>query len=632
MARFQCAFLFISLLADTIAKSSKNPVKLSKLSGSNGIIVSNFDSVSDSTNDDWWSYYNYQRTSVGGDFDFNGDGVADIIIGAPYADSRIGQIAVIYGGSSSTLSQGNFDVSSLDGSNGFLISGLSSSLYSGYTVSGAGDMNNDGYDDVIISVQYYNSLSGISYVLYGGASVGNSGSFDLDDFTTGPDGITITGDDTYDYSGDSLGGGFDFNNDGYDDIIIGAWGADGTYEYSTGSAYIVFGGESMTDVDLGSLNGVNGFVMSGEDEYDYTGESVSGAGDINGDGYDDIIIGTYGGAKSYVVFGGSSVGSSGSLTLSSLSGSDGFVIISASGTNFGYSVSGAGNMNGDDYADIIISAPYATTSVAYEGKSFVVFGSSTIGSSGTIDTTDLDGSNGFTIKGDDYASYSGWAVSNAGDVNGDGYADVIIGVPYASPNTDDTSAGLTYIVFGGNRVGWSGNIKLSQIDGKIGVKIKGRDAYDNTGGHVACAGDFNDDGKDDVIIGTFGVAEAYVIIVEEGSNSSSSSTLAIVITLIIVFGCIAGCIAMCVMLCCQCNSRPVAPYNDSQTQQTIQMTTVPHQAQVIVMPQQANAQIVGEAQQVQVVGAPQAQVVGEAQQVQVVGQPQVVMATAVTVT
>ena len=140
---------------------------------------------------------------------------------------------------------------------------------------------------------------------------------------------------TSDYSGRSVSSAGDINNDGYDDIIIGAGYADPNGD-DAGESYVVFGKASGTysaSLELSSLNGTNGFVINGIDESDYSGSSVSSAGDINNDGYDDIIIGANeadpnGGSsgESYVVFGKASGTYSASLELSSLNGTNGFVI------------------------------------------------------------------------------------------------------------------------------------------------------------------------------------------------------------------------------------------------------------------------------------------------------------------
>ena len=176
-----------------------------------------------------------------------------------------------------------------------------------------------------------------------------------------------------------------------------------------------------------SLNVGNGFVLPGVAVNDSSGFSVSGAGDINGDGVADLIIGaigvnSYAGA-SYVVFGKPGIGSSGSLTLSSLNGSNGFVLPGVAGGYSGRSVSGAGDINGDGVADLIIGAYNANSDA---GASYVVFGKPGIGSTGNITLSSLNGNNGFVLPGV-ASSYSGRSVSGTGDINGDGVADLIIG-------------------------------------------------------------------------------------------------------------------------------------------------------------------------------------------------------------
>jgi len=151
----------------------------------------------------------------------------------------------------------------------------------------------------------------------------------------------------------------DINHDGIDDIVIGAPGAGDTP--GAGETYVVFGKSSAwsSSMSLGALNGTNGFVLTGEATNDNSGWSV-GAGDVNNDGIDDIVIGADGdaqGGKAYVVFGKSS-GWSSPMSLGALNGTNGgFVIQGQSGDTLGFSVSVRLDVNRDGIGDIVIGAP-----------------------------------------------------------------------------------------------------------------------------------------------------------------------------------------------------------------------------------------------------------------------------------
>ncbi len=260
-------------------------------------------------------------------------------------------------------------------------------------------------------------------------------------------------------------------------------------------------------LNLSDLDGSNGFVINGINSNDGSYESVSGVGDVNGDGIDDIIIGALFASpngigvagESYVVF-GSSNGFAPSLDLSSLDGSDGFII---NGINFndrsGGSVSGAGDINGDGIDDIIIGANFADpNNISDTGESYIVFGNSN-GFAPSLDLSSLDGSDGFTINGIDSNDQSGISVNGAGDINGDGIDDIIIGAWLADP--DGISAvGESYVVFGRSS-GFAPNLDLSSLDGNNGFTINGIDGNDVSGGSVSDAGDVNGDDIDDIIIG-----------------------------------------------------------------------------------------------------------------------------------
>ena len=168
---------------------------------------------------------------------------------------------------------------------------------------------------------------------------------------------------------------------------------------------------------------------------------MSSAGDINNDGYDDIIIGALDAdpngdwsGESYVVF-GKATGYSASLELSSLNGTNGFVINGIDGgDSSGGSVSSAGDINNDGYDDIIIGADGADPNGDWSGESYVVFGKASGTYSASLELSSLNGTNGFVINGIDAHDYSGRSVSSAGDINNDGYDDIIIGASYADPN------------------------------------------------------------------------------------------------------------------------------------------------------------------------------------------------------
>lgn len=220
-------------------------------------------------------------------------------------------------------------------------------------------------------------------------------------------------------------------------------------------SYVVFGAAAgfPAIVSSADLDGANGFKISGEVLGYDGGGSVSSAGDVNGDGIDDVIVGLpfdstngFASGASYVVF-GSTGGFSANLNLAMLNGANGFQINGEDHEDYsGGSVASAGDVNGDGFDDLIIGASRGGdgNGLHNTGASYLVFGKP--GSfSANLELSSLNGINGFQINGENPGDSSGASVAGAGDVNGDGFDDVVIG---AGGTSSTSNAGSAYVIFG----------------------------------------------------------------------------------------------------------------------------------------------------------------------------------------
>jgi hypothetical protein len=358
-------------------------------------------------------------TSVDGAGDVNGDGYADVIVGAPAPDSLTdgGAAFVIFGKPDGV----SVSVAELvaGGTKGFRMDGSIAGDRAGQSVAGAGDVNGDGLADVIVSAPYASSGFGEAYVVYGKTS---GTPVTLGDFSD--DGFTIRGpaEEAIDLSATGVG---DVNGDGLADVGLA----------TASGVYVVYGSEAAADVDLAALVPAQGFAVRGADESELADSEVSAAGDVNGDGYDDIILGAPLRQSAAVVFGRPSRGD---LSLDALTALDGFVITIGAmyeGQSVGFSVSGGGDLNGDGLSDVFITN-FNQEGGDYPDRAFWIFGAT---SATPRDLSNLQ--DGIVIEGVE-TELRGAPVSSAGDTNGDGLDDWIVGL------VNTNSVNDAYVLYG----------------------------------------------------------------------------------------------------------------------------------------------------------------------------------------
>ncbi|PSB68059.1 hypothetical protein C7B61_02905, partial [filamentous cyanobacterium CCP1] len=417
-----------------------------------------------------------------------------------------------------------FYLSQLDGKNGLRIHGGAVGDHFGFSVSGVGDVNGDGIDDLIIGARDAKNRAGRSYVLFGRKSffsildfrfpqfyLGGTLGFVLEGVREGEANNPRSGDRT----GHSVSGAGDFNGDGVADLIIGSFS---TEDGVPGRAYVVFGQHQPFDpvFNLGEITTESGyrkgFSLSGN-PLDLYGFFVATAGDLDKDGKDDLLIGVPGPASGSktgevrIVYGKELQNESdlSSIRQTTIKGE-------TRGDRFGNSVSSIGDIDGDGYPDLLIGArAIGMDAPKNRGRTYVIFGRNKntgelLSTKTSLNVANLDGNDGFKINGLFENELSGWAVSGLGDINDDGYDDFIIG---ANRNQSGGRAGRAFVIFGGQNFGESFDLNPStfvRTGGRSGFVITGlsADGGDNLGFSVSPAGDFNGDSIPDLLIGAPG--------------------------------------------------------------------------------------------------------------------------------
>ena len=407
-------------------------------------------------------------TSAG---DFDGDGITDVVV----TNAASASAWVVFG----SAAGGNVSMSA-PGSRAIKISGGPF-----HWAAGGRDVSGDGLDDVVLG----DSSADSAYVIYGSKS-----HTAVDVASLGTAGFKLSG-GAGDGTGVSVAMSPDMNGDGKAEVVVGAFNTGNNGRAGSGSAYVVFGRTGSSEITLPVI-GSAGFRIDGAVANHGAGSVVAGGGDVTGDGIPDVLVGAPGASFSFATAGAVYVvpGKATTTNFDLNACSACFRIDGQRASDqLPRSLAITGDMNGDGIGEAAVGTDFADNPTAGDGSAgsaWVVFGKS----SNTAVALATLGAGGFRIDGQKASDQAARSLASVGDVNGDGKPDLAVGALFAD-NNSRTNSGSSYVVYG---TASTTTVSLGAL-GSAGFRIDGAQPDDNIGRSVGSGGDFNADGRPDVI-------------------------------------------------------------------------------------------------------------------------------------